>query len=324
MTEAPVVPVYLDCDTGIDDAIALVYLIAHPHIRLVGIGTVSGNVSAEQAAANTLGLLAAAGIDDVPVAVGAHDFLGRRFDGGAVAVHGDDGIGGVAASLPAPTRTVEPGMSAVDLLLRLSVEYAGELRVLAVGPLTNLALALRADASVAGRVHSVTVMGGAVDAPGNVSLVAEANFRCDPAAAAEALTAPWAVTLAPLDVTMSHTFDESHRQRLLASEAEVPRLLGRMLATYLGFYEPVYGDRRCALHDPLAAALVAGDIPDPVWRHGVFDVVRDEGPDHGRVVELEDDGTQVRTGAVMATGDPIAEILLDRVLGAEWPPARLS
>lgn len=329
MSEQPAVPVYLDCDTGIDDAVALAYLLAHPRVRIVGIGTVSGNVSAALAAENTLGLLAAAGAADVPVAVGAHDFLSGPFHGGAVAVHGDDGVGGVAASLPAPVRPAEPGVTAVDLLLRLSHEYRGELRVLAVGPLTNLASALRADASVAERVHSVTVMGGAVDAPGNVSLVAEANFRCDPVAAAESLSAPWDVSLVPLDVTMSHTFDESHRRRLLAADTLMPRLLGEMLETYLGFYEPVYGDRRCALHDPLAAALVAGDVASAVWRRGAFDVVRDVGPDHGRVVELEvelDDASEsesagfaVRTGAVMATEDPVAEILLDRILAHGWP-----
>ncbi|WP_395244171.1 nucleoside hydrolase [Agromyces sp. MMS24-K17] len=312
------VPVFLDCDPGIDDAIALAYLIAHPGLRLVGIGTVSGNTSAEEAARNTLGLLAAAGIDDVPVAVGAHDFLARPFDGVAARVHGGDGVGGVAGSLPEPLRPAEPGVTAAELLVRLGREHEGELRVLAIGPLTNLALALRADASLARRVYSLTVMGGAVDAPGNVSLVAEANFRNDPVAAAEVLTADWAVTLVPLDVTMSHTFDEDHRRRLLDAGGALPRLLGEMLDTYLGFYADHYGDRRCALHDPLAAAIVGGDVPNPVWRHGVFDVVSDDGPDHGRVVELEDDGTALRTGAVMATDDPVADVLLERILARRW------
>ncbi|UOE44116.1 nucleoside hydrolase [Agromyces larvae] len=312
------IPVYLDCDTGIDDAVALAYLIAHPGVRLVGIGTVSGNTTAEQAARNTLGLLAAAGVDDVPVAVGAHDFLQRPFGSVAADVHGGDGVGGVADSLPAPRREVEPG-GAVDLLLRLSREYAGELRVLAVGPLTNLVLALRADAGLPGRVHSVTVMGGAVDAPGNVSLVAEANFRNDPAAAAEALVADWPVTLVPLDVTMSHTLDEAGRQALLHHDGTVPRLLGGMLDTYLGFYVEVYGDRRCALHDPLAAAVASGDIGTAEVRRGVFDVVRDDGPEHGRVIELEDDGSAGRAGAVMSTDAQVAELVLGRILGHDWP-----
>ncbi|WP_350347700.1 nucleoside hydrolase [Agromyces sp. G08B096] len=321
MTTTPV-PVYFDCDTGIDDAIALAYLLAHPSVRLVGIGTVSGNTSAERAADNTLGLLAAAGVEDVPVAVGAHDFLARSFDRGAVAVHGDDGLGRVASELPAATREPEAGVTAADLLRRLSLEHEGELRVLAVGPLTNLALALREDPGLVARVHSVTVMGGAVDAPGNVSLVAEANFRNDPLAAAEALTADWPVTLVPLDVTMSHTFDEGHRERLRAAGAAgaaVPALLAGMLDTYLDFYTPVFGDRRCALHDPLAAAVVAGEVPSAQWRHGVFDVVSDDGPDHGRVIELEDDGTAVTTGAVMSTDDPVAEIVLGRILPHAWP-----
>jgi purine nucleosidase len=141
MTDTPA-PLYFDCDTGIDDSLALAYLLASPEIVLAGIGTVSGNTSSAQAARNTLGLLALAERDEVPVAVGRHDFLTHGYDGGAPHVHGDDGVGGVA--LPEPSRAVEDG-AAADLLIRLSHEHAGSLEVLAVGPLTNLAAALEQD-----------------------------------------------------------------------------------------------------------------------------------------------------------------------------------
>ncbi|MRX44802.1 nucleoside hydrolase [Agromyces kandeliae] len=327
MTDA--IPVYLDCDTGIDDAVALAYLIAHPGVRVVGIGTVSGNVSAERAASNTLALLAAAGVDDVPVAVGAADPLGGSFHGGAPRVHGEDGVGGVGGILPSATRQPETATDAAGLLIRLAADYGAELRVLAVGPLTNFAVALRRDASVASRVHSVTVMGGALDAPGNVSLVAEANLRNDPAAAAEVLAAPWPVTLVPLDVTTQHTFGEAHRAELLAAPGQVPRLLGAMLDTYFGFYTARYGERRCALHDPLAAAAVVGDVGEPAWRRGWFDVVDDHAhADHGRVIELEpvlphdhDGPSRPASRALMGADAAVADRILRRILQHDWPVA---
>ncbi|RXZ40319.1 nucleoside hydrolase [Agromyces binzhouensis] len=325
MTDA--IPVYLDCDTGIDDAVALAYLLAHPGVRVVGIGTVSGNVSAERAAANTLALLAASGVDDVPVAVGSADPLGGTFHGGAPQVHGEDGVGGVGDALPAATRLPEATTDAAGLLIRLAGEHAAELRVLAVGPLTNLAVALRRDPGLAGRVHSVTVMGGALDAPGNVSLVAEANLRNDPAAAAGVLAASWPVTLVPLDVTTRHTFDEGHRTALLAAPGLVPRLLGAMLDAYFEFYTVRYGERRCALHDPLAAAAVAGDVAEPTWRRGWFDVVDDDAHgDHGRMIELEsrqpaDEADRPASRALMGADEAAADRILRRILDHAWPAA---
>ncbi len=87
-------PILVDCDTGIDDALALAYLLAEPAVEVVGVTTVSGNTDAARAAANTLSLFELAGVHDIPVAVGAHDFRERAYAGGAPHVHGDDGVGG--------------------------------------------------------------------------------------------------------------------------------------------------------------------------------------------------------------------------------------
>lgn len=118
-------PVYFDCDTGIDDALALAYLMASPEIQLVGIGTVSGNINARQAAVNTLDLLAMGGMHDVAVAVGAMDPLARPFSGGVPHIHGYNGVGDI--ELPHTDKQPE-AESAHEMLVRLANEYPGSSR----------------------------------------------------------------------------------------------------------------------------------------------------------------------------------------------------
>jgi purine nucleosidase len=156
-------PFYLDCDTGIDDALALAYLLAAPTAEVVGIGTVSGNVSAAVGARNTLDLLQLAGHAHIPVALGAHHPLAGSFGGGAPWVHGGNGIGEVA--LEAASAPLAPE-SAAEMLVRLARSHAGELKVLAIGPLTNIAEALRLEPSLPSLVESITVMGGRPWPPG--------------------------------------------------------------------------------------------------------------------------------------------------------------
>jgi purine nucleosidase len=274
-------PFYLDCDTGIDDALALAYLLAAPAADLVGIGAVSGNVSAAVGARNTLDLLSLAGSSHIPVALGAHDPLAGSFGGGAPWVHGENGIGEVSlAPSPAPLAPE----SAAEMLVRLARTYPGTLRVLAIGPLTNIAEALRLEPALPSLVHSVTVMGGAALAPGNITPVAEANIWNDPEAAALVLAADWDITLVPLDVTMASVLEEHHRQELLASSAPVPRALGEMLGYYFRFYEGIYGRPCSAMHDPLAAALAVGAVQAAVAPVVRAAVDTSTGPSRGQTV----------------------------------------
>ncbi|MCZ9884480.1 nucleoside hydrolase [Arthrobacter sp. B2a2-09] len=257
MTTTTPQPFYLDCDTGIDDSLAIAYLLASPEVELAGIGTVSGNVSAAVGAVNTLNLLHAAGRAGIPVAVGAHDPLMGTFDGGAPHVHGDNGIGGVTLEDSGLTSESE---TAAEMLVRLANERPGELRVIAVGPLTNLALALQLDPKLPALVRDVTIMGGAAFVPGNISPVAEANIFNDAEAAAVVMEADWPVTLVPLDVTMNHRFDESHRAALEAAGHPVASALSGMLVQYFAFYNTIFGEHCAALHDPLAAAIAVGAL----------------------------------------------------------------
>lgn len=256
---AQAMPIHLDCDTGVDDALAIAYLVASPAADLVGVGTVSGNTDASTAARNTLDLLALLGRPDVPVAVGERDFLAAPFDAAAAHVHGGNGVGGVELHRSPSEPT---GEHAADLLVRAAREHPGELRVVATGPLTNLAVALRREPSLPGLVAGVTIMGGAALVPGDVTPLAEANVHNDPEAAAEVLAAGWDVTLVPLDVTVENLLEERQRAELAGLGHPATTAVAAMLEHYLGFCAQVFGRPCAALHDPLAAAIAVDVVVD--------------------------------------------------------------
>lgn len=274
-------PFFLDCDTGVDDALAIAWLVAAPGVELVGVGAVSGNVAAATGARNTLDLLAMLGRADVPVHLGAHDFLDHPFTGGAPHVHGADGTGGVA--LPRAATEVT-GTSAAQALVDAAREHAGELRVLAIGPLTNVALALEIEPDLPRLVRELTVMGGAAMAPGNVTAVAEANIHNDPLAAARVVGAGFDLTVIGLDVTMHQRFEEEHRQALLAAGTPVTRALGEVLEFYFAFYAERFGRPCSVLHDPLAAGVATGDVELALAPRVPLEVDATDGPGRGQTI----------------------------------------
>jgi purine nucleosidase len=274
-------PFLVDCDTGIDDALAILYLLADPNADLVAITTTAGNCSAAQAAHNTLSLLTLAGRSDIPVAIGASRPLARPFDGGAPQVHGANGVGDIQLPPPAAAPSQQ---SAVELIVNTARAHGGGLHLITIAPLTTLALALRAEPALPTLIKSVTVMGGAAMVPGNVSAVTEANIGNDPEAAAEVFAAGWPITLVPLDVTMDNVLTEPDRQRLLDSDRPIARTMGAMLKTYFDFYRDIYGRPCCALHDPLAAAIATGSV-QPASAPTVAVVVDDSGgPGRGQTI----------------------------------------
>ncbi|GAA5226595.1 nucleoside hydrolase [Paeniglutamicibacter antarcticus] len=273
-------PFFLDCDTGIDDALALAYLLG-AGANLVGIGSVSGNTDALQGARNTLDLLAMAGRPDIPVALGLHDPQAGTYAGGAPHVHGYNGIGEV--QLP------ESGLelareSAAELLVRLARENPGTLGVIAIGPLSNIAAALRLAPELPSLVREITIMGGSALAPGNVTAAAEANIHNDPEAAAEVLAADWEIVLVPLDATMCHVLEEPDLEALLGSEQGAVRAVGAMLGHYFNFYLGVFGRRCSAMHDPLAAAIALGrvELLSAPYARVVVDTT--QGPGRGQTI----------------------------------------
>jgi purine nucleosidase len=306
----PKLPVWFDCDTGIDDTLALGQLVSQPDTHLVGISTVSGNTSAAQAAQNTLDLLALLGREDVPVAVGAHDPLVGAYAGGAPEVHGGNGVGDV--QLPRATRSVEP-RSGVEALIAAARAHAGELHLIAVGPLTNLALALREEPELKTLVSHVTIMGGAVWVPGNITEHAEANIGNDAEAARIVLTAGWPITLVPLDVTMTHSLEVDAQAALAARGAGFHTALAEMLDCYLGFHETRYGKRVSALHDPMATMLATGTVQASTIESVGIDVSL-QGATRGRTVAVEASPQHPALRVVTAIQDPVAARLMAALL----------
>lgn len=301
-------PILVDCDTGIDDALALAYLLAEPSVEVVGVTTVSGNTDAARAAANTLSLFELAGEDDIPVAIGAHDFRARAYAGGAPHVHGDDGLGGIALSAAARAHDAR---AAVELIDHVASRHP-DLTVLALGPLTNLAA--YAEAPGVARFDHLVVMGGAFAHSGNVTAWAEANIHNDPEAAAVVFAQDWDTTLVPLDVTMTQTLDATDLVRLEAIPGAVPQALARMLPHYLDFYAGVFPDRRCALHDPLAAMVAAGALRGVSVASGRVEVRLERG-ERGRTVSSSGSRTQRWVRVIEGSA---AEVLLERLEAREW------
>lgn len=307
--------IHLDCDTGIDDALTIAHLLARPHVELVGVSTVSGNTTAAQAGENTLRLLALAGAEGVPVAVGEHHPLGGEFHGGALHVHGGNGIGGVV--LPEAARAAVD-LTGPELLVRSVRERPGEVDVLAIGPLTNLARALELDPELPGLVKSLTVMGGAVWVAGNITPAAEANIHNDAEAAARVFAADWRITLVPLDVTLQHGFDQAAQIALAGAGTDYHAALAAMLDRYLDFYATVSGERRAALHDPLASMIVTGDSLPSTVRATALAVDTSSSATRGRTTP--DETGVANIDVVTAVEADAGPLLLEQLLG--YRPAR--
>ena len=263
-------PIVVDCDTGVDDALALLYLARQPEVDIVAVGCVHGNAPVARVARNTLQVLALAGRADTPVAVGAARPLAQTLDT-SEEVHGGDGLGGAARDHEG---TAADG-SAAEQLVRLARSRPGELSVLATGPLTNLALALLIEPRLPELIRQVVVMGGAFSVPGNVTAYAEANIFHDPEAAALVMEATWPLTVVGLDVTMATILDGHRLQRLRSSSSPRAQFSWRVLQFYLDVYEHRLGRRGCPVHDALAAAIlvhpalaVSDRVPVHVELHG--------------------------------------------------------
>ena len=241
----------IDTDPGIDDAIALFATLASPEFDVAGLTTVFGNVTVETATRNALALLDIAGRGDIPVARGAAAPVAMDYLGAIPHIHGEDGLGD-GGELAAPTRPALD-VSAAEFLCR---EAPGA-TILAIGPLTNLALALRLRPDLDTQVEQVVVMGGNALGPGNATPAAEANMMNDPEAADVVFGARWPVTMVGLDVTHQVVLPGAGIDAVTAAATPAARLLGRAIPLYRDFLATVSGLAGAIyLHDPSAVAYL--------------------------------------------------------------------
>lgn len=265
----------LDVDTGIDDALALAFAVRSAAAELVAVTTLAGNVGVERTTANTMAVLDWLGASDIPVHRGASRPLVRDHRD-ATYFHDADGLGG--ANLPASRRSIgsDRGPAAI---VRLAAARPGELTLVCVGPLTNLAIALNVEPDLPSLLRRVVVMGGAFTVPGNVTPAAEFNVFADPEAASQVFAAPLPdLTAIGLDVTQQTTLSRAiweAADRRPAGDAAA-QLVGRVCRqSFLDRgLESIY------LHDPLAVAVALD--PTLVATEAVQVEVQLHGAEEGR------------------------------------------
>jgi inosine-uridine nucleoside N-ribohydrolase len=260
------IPVLIDCDPGQDDAIALLLALASRELEVLGVTTVAGNQTLPKTTLNALKVLELAGRADVPVAAGAERPLVGELVVAADA-HGESGLDG--PDLP-PPRARPVAEHAVDFLAaRLRVSER-PVTLVALGPLTNVALLLARHPESTARVDRVVLMGGAIGA-GNMTAAAEFNIWTDPEAAQRVFESGLDVTMVGLDVTNRAVLTGEHADRLRSS-GRVGLAAAQMIDFYLGFYEDAYEHGGAPIHDALAVAhLIRPGLVTTLERHVAVD-----------------------------------------------------
>lgn len=243
--------IIIDTDPGIDDACAILLALASPELSLAGLSVVHGNCSLEQATVNALSILEVAGAGHIPVAKGCELPLVQP-SLLALETHGDTGLG--YAKLPEP-RAGPTHQHGSDFLIENILSSPGEITLVAIGPLTNVALAIRKEPRIVSALKELIIMGGAIRYEGNTTALAEFNIYVDPHAAHIVFHAGIPTTLVPLDVTYQCLLTSSDVQRIRKIDSPITKFLDDSTRFYMEFHDEFQGVEGCVINDPLALAL---------------------------------------------------------------------
>jgi len=242
-------PVIIDTDPGTDDAMAILLALSSPEIDVRAFTVVPGNVTGAQGLQNALKLVSFAGRCEIPVAGGATRPLAQRLIT-AEFVHGKNGLAEI--ELPA-SRCQADTRFAPDLIIDMVHRMPGQLTLVPIGPLTNIALAILKDPMIIPLVKEVVIMGGSIS-EGNVTAAAEANIYNDPEAAKVVFDAGWKLTMVGLDVTHRTNFGRSHLERLGKTHGTLNDFATRVM-TFLVELSAKFGAEGTPMHDPLAMGV---------------------------------------------------------------------
>jgi purine nucleosidase len=241
----------LDTDPGIDDALAILLALASPEVELSALTVIGGNCAVPAAVRNALNVLALGGAPHIPVAAGVERPL-LRPPLLAPETHGDSGLG--YATL-APSPAAPAAEHAIDLLIREILAAPEQITLVAIGPLTNIALALRKEPRIVQAVRQVIIMGGALRVEGNTTPLAEFNIYADPHAAHIVLHSGLPMVLLPWDITRDILLTQDQVARLATFESPLTRFVAEATRFYIDFHLAHFGYAGCAINDPAAVAL---------------------------------------------------------------------
>jgi len=279
VTEQKPKKIFIDTDPGIDDSMGILLAFASPEVEIAGFSAVYGNTGVDVTAKNALRLVELAGHPEIPVAAGAEKPLLRPFTGKGWHVHGKNGLGEV--DFPEPTLELDP-RRAPQLIIDTIMANPGEITLVPLGPLTNVALAVATEPRIAENVKEVVLMGGAASVAGNASPVAEANIRNDPEAAHIVFHAGWPLTMVGLDVTQQSVMTQAYMDRLRGANNRWTDFIYAITKHYLDFYRGL-GIDGMPVHDSSAIAYVI----DPTLfetKHVYTDVDHQSQHHHGQTV----------------------------------------
>ncbi len=245
--------IIIDTDPGVDDALTILLALASPEIQLEALTTAHGNIGIEKTTRNALAVLEFANASHIPVARGCSLPLVSPLHKTGDVVHGSSGIGN--AVLPEP-KSQPIDQHEIDFLIERILAEPQQITLFTIGPMTNLALAIRKEPRIVPALKELVIMGGAIRSGGNITPLAEFNIHADQHAAHIVFHSGIPITLIPLDATYKCLLTTADVDRLNRIDSPVARFVRDATAVYMGFYKKYEGFDGCALHDPLTLATI--------------------------------------------------------------------
>lgn len=314
--------ILIDTDPGIDDSLALLFVLASAELEVLGLTTVYGNTNVDLATANALRLLEFAGREDIPVARGASKPWQSEYNGGVPHIHGADGQGNTYAP-PSHLEAIE--RTAAEFIVEQVLQYPDEVTLAALGPLTNLADALKMEPAIVNLIKEVVFMGGSAFGPGNATQASEANILSDPEAADFVFGHSWPMTMVGLDVTQKTFLSRADVDQLSTKSSKISNQVLGAYEFYLNFYKEVNKMDGTWVHDSSVFAYLLRPELYRIAYHALR-VDMTEGPVRGKTLPSPDGETPAKWAnrskvgiCIEVEAEKVVDLIKQRLLNARFP-----